>query len=337
MKLGLFFGGKSFEHEVSCASAKSIYEEIDRSKYEVTLVWIDPNGVWFHLIGTPNFDAPELGEREVYESRKLDVAFSILHGPFGEDGPMQGYFSLFNIPFVGPDLRTSAICYDKALTRKLAGLKAPKWLLYSGQSYDALAEKLGEVIYVKPNRSGSSVGISRVKSARQLQEALDLAGRYDDSIIIEQEIRGKEIEIAVLGNKNPKVSLPARVIPKGAFHSYETKYLDPNGVVFQIPAELSQNKIAEIQELAIEAYRNLGCEGFSRIDFLLDGEERVFLNEVNTLPGFRKTSTYPRLWALSGISYSNLIEELIDLALERQARRESLALGELQRVAQAAR
>ena len=255
----------------------------------------------------------------------VDVVFPILHGPFGEDGTVQGLLKLANIPFVGASVLGSAVGMDKDVMKRLlrdAGIPTAKFLSFNRASigrinFNEVKKQLGFPFFIKPANLGSSVGISKVKDNKQFEDATKEAFKYDNKILIEEYIEGREIECSVLGNDNPIASVPGEVLPQHEFYSYEAKYIDENGAILEIPADLPNHIIREIQDLAIKTFKALCCEGMARVDFFLRDNKEVIVNELNTIPGFTKISMYPRLWEATGIPYSELIDRLIQLALER--------------------
>jgi D-alanine-D-alanine ligase len=363
INVGILFGGKSAEHEVSLQSAKNVFDAIDRGKYRPILIGIDKSGRWLlndesrFLLDADdprkirlnqagegvalvpesggvlslirgNAGAPDGGGAD---GRKIDVIFPILHGPFGEDGTVQGLLKLADLPFVGAGVPGSAVGMDKDIMKRLlrdAGI--PIGAFISVQSHEALpdyaqaAEKLGCPFFIKPANMGSSVGVSKVHSEDEYRAAVREAFVYDRKIILEEFIKGREIECAVLGNEDPRASVPGEVIASHEFYSYDAKYLDENGAVLEIPAALPPETVREIQDLAIKTFRVLACEGLGRVDFFLQeggavtgGKPRILVNEINTMPGFTRISMYPKLWEASGISYTDLIDTLIELAIQR--------------------
>ncbi len=350
IRVGILFGGKSAEHEISLQSAKNVIDAIDKNKYEVILIGIDKKGRW-HLNETSQFllhaNNPRLiklnraGQNiglipgaktkklvDISQQRVLkpvDVIFPILHGPFGEDGTVQGLLKLADIPFVGASVLGSAVGMDKDVMKRLlrdAGVPIAKFIIVRKEkmakiSYNSVKKRLGSPFFIKPANLGSSVGIHKIKSARQFNSALKDAFLYDTKILIEEYIEGREIECAVLGNEYPIASLPGEIIPQHEFYSYEAKYIDENGARLEIPAQLSARLVKKIQQLAIKTFQVLCCEGMARVDFFLHNNRKVIVNELNTIPGFTKISMYPKLWEFSGISYTELIDRLIQLALDR--------------------
>ncbi len=358
IRVGVLFGGKSAEHEISLLSAKSVIEAMDKDKYEVVLIGINKSGEWFlhenldrclkHADNAKLIQLQEANEgvtlvtREMGNplvslsgralNRTLDVIFPILHGTYGEDGTIQGLLKLVNIPFVGSGVLASAVGMDKDVMKRLlrdAGIPTAKFITVNFEaakklSFEQIEKTLGLPFFVKPANLGSSVGISKVKSKDEFEEKVAFAFQFDHKILIEEFIPGREIECSVLGNENPIASLPGEIIPQHEFYSYEAKYLDENGALFEIPAQLSEKEIQDIQSLAIETYQVLCCEGMARVDMFLQKDGRVVLNELNTIPGFTKISMYPKMWAATGLSYPDLIDRLIELAIERFQKEQKL-------------
>jgi len=350
IRVAILFGGKSAEHEVSLQSAKNVINAIDRDKYEIILVGIDHDGRW-HLNEQTQFlledDDPahirlKAGSGKLAlvpgeESRQvvnvadfksigpIDIVFPLLHGPFGEDGTIQGMLKLADIPFVGSGVMASAAAMDKDVMKRLfseAGLPQARFLTktYNDRSdltYKAIKTKIGIPCFVKPANLGSSVGISKVHNETEFLPAIESAFAYDNKIVIEENIVGRELECSVLGNDQPVASFPAEVIARHEFYDYDAKYLDTDGARFEIPAKISTGIQKNIQDLAINAFKVLGCAGMARVDFFLRGDSEVLINEVNTIPGFTRISMYPKMWEASGISYQELIDRLIQLGLER--------------------
>ena len=343
--VGIIFGGKSAEHEVSLQSAKNVYDAIDRSRFEPVLIGIDKNGVWRSTGGSLsllNMEDPRrislnpdgipvtLGPAgggvlsAQSDSLKLDVIFPILHGPLGEDGTVQGLLKLAGVPFVGSGVLGSAVSMDKDVMKRLfrdAGLPIGKFLTFKTHdkipSFAEIKASLGSPFFVKPANMGSSVGISKVKSEAEHENAVKEAFKYDVKIIIEEFIPGREIECAVLGNENPAASIPGEIIPTHEFYSYDAKYIDENGARLEIPAKIDYGCKKRVQELAVKAFQTLCCEGLSRVDFFLKENGEILINEINTMPGFTKISMYPKLWEAGGIGYTELISRLIELALQK--------------------
>lgn len=351
IRVGILFGGKSAEHEVSLQSAKNVVEAMDKSKYEVVLIGIDKSGRWYlndascFLLNTDNpkliklnksnesvallpggSDKQELVSISKSQSHgPVDVVFPILHGTYGEDGTVQGLLKLANVPFVGAGVLGSAVGMDKDVMKRLlrdAGLPIPKFLTFhkhaaAATDFEKVKAQLGLPMFVKPANLGSSVGIHKVKNEKQFADAIADAFQYDTKILIEEAIIGREIECSVLGNENPIASLPGEIIPQHEFYSYQAKYIDEHGALLEIPAKLPDDIVKRVQELAVKAFQVLCCEGMARVDFFLKENGDLFVNELNTIPGFTKISMYPKLWEVSGISYPELIDRLIQLAIER--------------------
>jgi D-alanine-D-alanine ligase len=351
IQLGILFGGRSAEHEVSIQSARNIIEALDKDKYELTLIGIDKQGGWF-LNQTAQFllesQKPELlklnessqalalvpganGHQLVRSSDMtslppLDVAFAVLHGTYGEDGAVQGLLKMAGIPCVGSGILGSAVGMDKDVMKRLlreAEIPTPKFcVLHAAQRaeirLEAVLDQLGGYpIFVKPANLGSSVGIHKVKSADDWEAALDDAFSFDHKLVIEEGLNCREIECSVLGNETPRASLPGEVVVDADFYSYEAKYISENAARLEIPAQLPPEQIAEIQRLAVETFRVLNCEGLARVDFFLTPDNQLYVNEVNTIPGFTRISMYPKLWEASGLGYRELLDQLIELALQK--------------------
>ena len=342
IRVGIVFGGRSLEHEVSLISAKNVIDALDKDKYELSLISIDKNGIW-HTRDPLNYlmHAEDLkqvcltGDQKevaIFQLSSVDVVFPILHGTYGEDGTVQGLLKLAGIPFVGSDVLASAACMDKDVTKRLlkeAGLPIGKFI--SMRSYEKkkhsfadIQKELGLPFFVKPANAGSSVGITKVKKEEEFTEALEEAFLYDKKIIIEEFTKGREIECAVLGNEEPSASLPGEIIPTHEFYSYEAKYLDSEGAALQFPANLPDDVAWQVQALSIRAFLALGCEGMARVDFFLGEEGGLFINEINTIPGFTEISMYPKLWQVSGLPYIDLLDRLISLAIDRKERENHL-------------
>jgi len=348
--VGIIFGGKSAEHEVSLQSAKNVYDAIDRDRFEPVLIGIDKNGVWrstggslsllnssdprrisLNTSGAPVTLGPasegrlsvQADKAALPPNLKLDVVFPILHGPLGEDGTVQGLLKLAGVPFVGTGVLGSAVGMDKDVMKRLfrdAGLPIGKFLTFKSHekipSFAEIEAALQSPFFVKPANMGSSVGINKVRSEAEYENAVKEAFKYDVKIIIEEFIPGREIECAVLGNENPAASIPGEVIPTHEFYSYDAKYIDENGARLEIPAKIDDDCKKRIQELAIKVFQTLCCEGLSRVDFFLKKNGEILVNEINTMPGFTRISMYPKLWEASGIGYTELISRLIELAIK---------------------
>lgn len=341
INVGVLFGGKSAEHEVSLRSAKNVVEAMDKEKYNPVLILIDKAGKWFFSDQNLQNTGKEValvpqGEGNIIEilkgevAERVDVVFPVLHGTFGEDGTVQGLLKLAGVPFVGAGVLGSAVGMDKDAMKRLlrdAGLPTAKFLVYRNPiavNFDDVAREVSVPFFVKPANLGSSVGVHKVHNEAEFANAVEDAFQYDTKIIIEEFIEGREIECSVLGNENPIASLPGEVIPTHEFYSYEAKYLDENGATFGIPAKLPEDTVKEVQRLAIETFKALCCEGMGRVDCFLLPDGRVVVNEINTIPGFTSISMYPKLWEASGIGYTELIDKLIQLALERFGKEQKL-------------
>ena len=367
LHIGLLFGGLSTEHEVSLLSARNIYQAIDQSKYDVSLIRIDKHGHWHldaspaRLLGAtddadhpdenhPDEDAtvllsplPDDGQLlhikdnhsdgpAPLQGRRLDVLFPILHGANGEDGTIQGLLKLVNMPFVGAGVIGSVLGMDKDVMKRLlqhAGLPIPRFqVLRRSQRaeavFAAIAEDLGLPFFIKPANAGSSVGISKVDTEAAFAEGLDDAFRYDNKVLLEENIDGREIECAVIGNEQPLASITGEIATQHSFYSYEAKYLDEDATTLTIPADIPEAVSERIRDLAVQVYQVLCCEGMARVDVFLDKNGAVLINEINTIPGFTKYSMFPVLWQHTGLPLPDLIDKLIALALERHERDERL-------------
>ena len=353
--VAIVFGGQSSEHEVSLQSARNVINAIDRNTYDITLIGVDKQGHWLRFDETDYLQHPtdpahiKLSESgralsllpgaegpqfvEVHNGQpvpRIDVVFPLIHGSSGEDGSLQGLLRLMGIPCVGPDVLGSAVCMDKDVTKRLlrdAGISiAPFVVLQRGETLDFLSvsAQLGLPLFVKPASQGSSVGVSKVSDESSYAAALALAFDYDNKVLIEQGIVGREVECAVLGNDRPQVSVCGEVVANDEFYAYDTKYLNDGQARIAIPADLPTDLSDEVREVALQAYRVLGCAGLSRVDFFVTQAREIIINEVNTLPGFTSISMYPKLWQASGLSYPELIDRLIVLALERADQQRAL-------------
>ena len=368
INVGIIFGGKSAEHEVSLQSAKNVVLALDKEKYNPILIGIDKAGKWL-LSGQSQLlienHSPELSgpsssatvpphqtgvnpadshpasifhqlwcggkpSSELFESNKIDVAFPILHGTFGEDGTVQGLLKLAGVPFVGASVLGSAVGMDKDVMKRLlreAGLPIADFLVYGSPStanFEVVVNELGLPFFVKPANLGSSVGVFKVHNKEEFDKAIKGAFEYDTKIIIEENIVGREVECSVLGNENPIASTVGEVIPSHEFYSYEAKYLDEKGALIKIPADLPKDTINKVRELAVKTYKVLCCEGMGRVDCFVKNNGEVIVNEINTIPGFTKISMYPKLWDASGVGYSELLDKLISLAIDRFKKEQKL-------------
>lgn len=347
VNVALIFGGRSAEHEVSIRSARNVVEALDKAQFAPHLLGISKQGDWFHFAGLeqlqgveaisseqppadaqPVFFGPRNGRATFSAGNHeiaVDVAFPILHGTYGEDGCIQGLFRMLNLPYVGCDVLSSAAGMDKDIMKRLfiqAGIPNADYVLVTrGQPVDfATCEaKLGLPMFIKPANAGSSIGVHKVKRAEDFDAALQDALQYDRKVIIERFIKGREIECSVLGTTDhPEASVAGEVVTAHEFYSYEAKYLDSNGARIDIPARIDEATLARIQALAKRTFTAMGCYGLTRVDFFLTESGELYVNEINTLPGFTNISMYPKMWECSGISYPALITRLIKLALERQ-------------------
>lgn len=348
LKIAVLSGGKSSEHEVSLQSAKNVIAAIDKEKYEIIPIGIDKNGSWwmyenFNYLLNENDPKtiklnPNAGDQVVLlpqEGRglyslsknkvveRIDCVFSLLHGTFGEDGNTQGLLNLAGVPFVGSDVLGSAVGMDKDVTKRLlrdAGIPIAKFVtLQKGEHLNlaSIIKELGTTVFVKPANEGSSVGVSKARNPEELKQAIINAFQYDTKILIEEFVEGREIECAILGNLNPKASVIGEIKPNHDFYSYEAKYIDADGAKAIVPADINEETAQKVKEISIKAFKVLCCSGLARVDFFLKKDGNLMINEINTLPGFTKISMYPQLWQATGMTYSELITSLIQLAIEK--------------------
>ncbi len=378
LRIGVLYGGRSGEHEVSLASAAAVFANLDRKRYEPVAIRIEKDGRWaladrppiaasaaeviehsraeaarqirtgreVHMVARPS-EETVLSIKRALESTAepteamvtglhLDVIFPVLHGPYGEDGTIQGLLELANVPYVGAGVAASALGMDKALMKMMFsahGLPSCEWRLVVKHEWERRADDivgnleraLGYPMFVKPANLGSSVGISKAKDRTGLRDAIDLAGSFDRKIVVEAAVpEAREIECAVLGNDAPEASIPGEIIPSREFYDYEAKYLD-EGSKSVIPAELPAATSEEVRRLAIAAFKAIDCAGMARVDFLISRQNgSILLNEINTIPGFTTISMYSKLWAASGVAYPELVDRLVELALERHAAKQQL-------------
>jgi len=354
-KLAILMGGRSAEHEVSLRSAASIIKAADKEKYDLILIGIDKKGRWFLITDQSQFlddKFPESieyggdnavvfvpGQKGRVEGLKnknisfnVDVVFPVLHGTFGEDGTVQGLLQLVDVPFVGAGVLGSAVGMDKDVMKRLfqqAGIDTAKFILLEKAvsetpKFENVKKELGDIVFVKPANLGSSVGVSKVRTEEEFQLAVKDAFRYDNKVLLEKCVTGKEVECSVLGNERPEASAVGEIIPKEDFYSYNAKYIDENGAVLKVPAEISPEAAKAVQEIAIKAYKAICCEGMGRVDCFLESNGNVMVNEINTIPGFTSISMYPKLWEEAGLKYSDLSDKLIELAKERHEKESSL-------------
>ncbi|HEY5069545.1 MAG TPA: D-alanine--D-alanine ligase family protein [Candidatus Acidoferrum sp.] len=346
LRVGVLFGGRSGEHEVSLVSAASIIRGLDPQKYEAVPIGISKEGHWLIGEGAQKMlpDVLRTGQRVVMSAdptesalmpidgsargQKLDVVFPVIHGTFGEDGTMQGLLELAGLPFVGAGVLGSAIGMDKDVAKKLmqvAGIPVVPWIAVQRADWErdpkairrAVEKKFKYPVFVKPATLGSSVGMTKVHSRAELGPALDLAAEFAMKIMIERAVSAREIEVSVLGNHDPRASIPGEIVPHREFYDYAAKYLE-EGTQLLIPAKLKKSEIKKVQAMAVTAFRALELSGMARVDFFIEKRGgKIFLNEVNTIPGFTSISMYPKLWEANGIPFRELITNLIDLALEQ--------------------
>lgn len=344
IRVGVIFGGRSGEHEVSLRSAESILKSIDRSKYDVVPIGITHEGRWLAsknaLSLLPAKDAieqtlssgdPITLPAEPVAQGVVDVIFPVLHGTYGEDGTIQGLLELANVPYVGAGVLGSAVGMDKDVMKRLlrdAGLPIVEYWPLRKHEIESFVESryanLPYPLFVKPANLGSSVGITKVHDAKELRAALDTASEYDRKMVVEKGIDAREIEVSVLGNDDPIASVPGEIIPSREFYDYAAKYIDDDSRLL-IPAPLTAEQVKQAQEMAIAAFKVLECSGLARADLFLEKSTgRFYVNEINTLPGFTTISMYPKLWEASGIPYPELVDRLIALAIERHAEKNKL-------------
>ncbi len=354
LRVGVIFGGRSVEHEVSLQSAKNIVDALDPERFEPVLIGIDKEGGWhLHDVSRYLIDADDptrialehsgRGVAFVPDGRsgplreadgrhglgRLDVVFPIVHGTLREDGCLQGLLRLVDLPFVGSDVLGSAICMDKDVAKRLlrdAGLAITPFLTLTRRTasrtpFAEAVRRLGTPLFVKPASLGSSVGVSRATTEAEYDAAVRLALEYDEKVLVEAAVKGREIECAVLGNDEPVASGCGEIVVRQGFYSYDSKYVDDDAAQVVVPADLDAETRERIRALAVEAFQVLGCAGLARVDVFLTDTGEVLINELNSLPGFTRISMYPKLWQAAGMSYRELVSRLIDLALERHAAR----------------
>jgi D-alanine-D-alanine ligase len=372
LRVGVIYGGRSGEHEVSLASAAAVFKNLDPDRYQAVPIKIEKDGRWMlpdrppaidkaadviheeaqggrlpdhrletHLVAHPGADTLLTVDRTqphaALSTLPLDVVFPVLHGPYGEDGTVQGLLELANVPYVGAGVLASAVGMDKAAMKLVFAAKGlpicdyevvlrRDWQRDERATLQTVVNRLGFPVFVKPANLGSSVGISKAKHVAELRSAIKLAGEFDRKVIIEAAVpQAREIEVAVLGNDEPEASVPGEIIPSGEFYDYEAKYLNAASREV-IPAVLPERLAEEVRLLAVTAFKALDCAGMARVDFLLadDGTGSLYLNELNTIPGFTTISMYSKMWAASGVSYPQLLDRLIALAIERHAEKQQL-------------
>ena len=333
MKVCVIYGGMSTEHEVSLQSSKNVIDNLDKDKYKIYPVFIDKNGEWIH-------NDKKLKDIVEFLS-KMDVVFPVLHGKNGEDGTIQGMLELLKIPYVGCNVLSSSLCMDKVYAKFMfekANINQAKYIyikdenIYVNEELDEtrlendeivklVEEKLKFPVFVKPANSGSSVGVKKANNGPELIVALQNASIYDRKVLIEEEIVGKEVECAVLGNNFPQASTVGEIIAADTFYTYDAKYNNKESKI-KIPANIDEAKIDEIRKIAVKAFKALDCVGLARVDFFVQKDtNKVYLNEINTMPGFTEISMYPKLWEYSGLSYKELLNKLIECALDNVKRK----------------
>ncbi|HXG50087.1 MAG TPA: D-alanine--D-alanine ligase [candidate division Zixibacteria bacterium] len=355
LRVAVLYGGKSAEHEISLISARNVVAAMDRRKYRVEAIAIDGRGRWYlderqrllsggarrvpaRRAGTLLAVLPGGGGRSLIPVsahralQAIDVVFPVLHGPFGEDGTVQGLLELMDLPFVGAGVLGSALGMDKDVMKRLlrdAGIPVARFLAFTSAEresidFGSVRRLLGLPLFVKPANLGSSVGISKAGDRDEFERAVREAFRFDRKILVEQFVAGREIECSVLGNERPVASLPGEIVTRHEFYSYRAKYVDAHGAELVIPARLPERVVEAVRRTAVRTFQVLGCEGMARVDFFVKRGGRVVVNEINTIPGFTQISMYPKLWEASGVSYPALIDRLIELALERHRRLKAL-------------
>jgi D-alanine-D-alanine ligase len=316
LRVALVYGGRSGEHDISHRSAESIARGLDPAKYELIHYTISREGQW-----SPRPILPEPGAHP-----DIDVVFPVLHGTFGEDGTIQGLLELADLPYVGANVLASSISMDKEMMKRVChqcGLPVVEYVVFSRDRLNAALVPFDFPVFVKPANLGSSVGISKAHNQLELEDALRVAAEYDRKIIVERGIQGREFECSVLGNENPEAAIPCEILPSKEFYDYEDKYL-LNQARTELPARISPEQTAEIRRLAVECYRAVECEGMGRVDFLLENSTgRIYINEINTIPGFTSISMYPKMWEAAGLPYSQLLDRLIQLALDRHKQKKA--------------
>lgn len=355
LRVAILFGGKSGEHEVSLRSAVSVMRAIDVNRFEVIPIGITKEGIWklgkeslSMLDGLMNEEEPKQmasqmpeissfgsGYLPSFQAGDVDVVFPVLHGTYGEDGTIQGMLEVAQLPYVGAGVMASAVGMDKIMAKKIFANEGipqcrfiyftkSKWQKNPNEWLTKVEEEIGYPCFVKPANLGSSVGISKAKDRRTLQEAIELAAEYDRKILVEEFIPAHEVEVAVLGNDEPEASVPGEIVSSNEFYDYRAKYIDGKSIM-RIPADFSPETLETVRSLALQAYKAIDCSGLARVDFFIRKDTKeVLLNEINTMPGFTQFSMYAKLWEHSGLSYTDLISKLIDLAMERY--QEKLAL-----------
>lgn len=353
--VALIFGGKSAEHEVSLRSAKNVADALDKNLFSPILIGISKEGSWYRFPSDAVFSQatkivdsalppqaepvalismqgkPVLYSLQNQSKTNLDVAFPILHGTMGEDGTIQGLFKMVQLAFVGCGVWSSAAGMDKEIMKRLfteAQIPNARYMLltpFKNTSYQDVVQKLGSPFFIKPANAGSSVGVHKIKSAADFEKNLKDSFQFDTKVLAEEFIEGREIECSVMGhNREPQASLPGEIIPQHEFYSYEAKYIDDNGALLKIPAEMPAESLQKLQSLAKKTYQVMGCDGLTRVDFFLRKNGDFYVNEINTIPGFTKISMYPKMWEATGLGYRELITKLIHLGLEKHSEEQKL-------------
>jgi D-alanine-D-alanine ligase len=342
IKVVLFFGGRSAEHEVSCRSAAAIYKNLDKKKFETSAIYINKEGKWT-VVSSPSLSLNDLNQNQFYSftpwSEKDpphlpagDIYFPVLHGPFGEDGTIQGFLEMADVPFVGAGVLGSAAGMDKGFAKilfqahglpvaRFLAIREWDWEEKKAEILNTIADSYNLPFFVKPANMGSSVGITKVKNRESTKAAVNEAFRYDRKILVEEAILGREFECSVLGNEHPESSLPGEIIPFREFYDYRDKYIEGK-TGFVIPAKIPPDLTSKIQRLSLEAFKAAECSGMARVDFFLQsGTQKLFINEINTIPGFTEISMYPKLWDESGLPFPRLLDRLIELGFERHKKK----------------
>jgi D-alanine-D-alanine ligase len=349
LNVGILFGGKSAEHEISLLSARNVYDSLDREKYNPILIGIDKEGRW-HLNDDPRC-LPNPGKPRLISldntgkpaallpscggaltgGIQLDVVFPVLHGPLGEDGTIQGLLTLADLPFVGAGVLGSAAGMDKDVMKRLlrdGGVPIGDFICLRSHetipAFDEMSRRFDLPFFVKPANMGSSVGVNKIRRREEYLPGIRDAFKYDSKVIIEEFIPGRELECSVLGNEEPRASVPGEIKSTHEFYSYEAKYVDENGAALEIPARIPEKDAEKVRELAVKTFKVLECEGLGRVDFFLKSSGELIVNEINTMPGFTRISMYPKLWEASGLSYTELIDRLIVLAIDRFKKEKAL-------------
>jgi D-alanine-D-alanine ligase len=334
VRVAVLMGGRSSEHEVSIASARSVVEALDPARYETVAVEIGRDGRWeigpatraaLERSGEPDIESlPVPAARVPATLSEVDVVFPVLHGPFGEDGTVQGFLELADVPYVGAGVMASALCMDKDLFKSVLRDKGiPVTKSVTVRTTNGFESPFGFPVFIKPARLGSSVGITKARSPDELRTGLDLAFRHDEKVLVEEFVDGVEVECSVLGNQEPVASIPGEIVANADWYDYSAKY-DDGGMELIVPPRISPESSERVQELSVAAFRATECEGMARADCFVRADGEVLVNELNTIPGFTATSVYAKLFEASGVPYEDLLEKLIALALERHERRAKL-------------